>query len=45
MRAGVFKVKKAVDLGFVDFPTLEPRKSACDEEVRLDRRLALRRFP
>ena len=36
----VFKVKKAVDLGFVDFTTLERRKFACDEEVRLNRRLA-----
>src|SRR6185369_5812691 len=38
--ARVFKVKKAVDLGFVDFTTLEQRKFACDEEVRLNRRLA-----
>jgi hypothetical protein len=38
--AHVFKVKKAVDLGFVDFSTLEQRKFACDEEVRLNRRLA-----
>jgi aminoglycoside phosphotransferase family enzyme/predicted kinase len=38
--ARVFKVKKAVDLGFVDFSTLEQRKFACDEEVRLNRRLA-----
>jgi aminoglycoside phosphotransferase family enzyme/predicted kinase len=38
--ARVFKVKKAVDLGFVDFSTLGRRKFACDEEVRLNRRLA-----
>ena len=38
--ARVFKVKKAVDLGFVDFSTLEQRKLACDEEIRLNRRLA-----
>jgi aminoglycoside phosphotransferase family enzyme/predicted kinase len=38
--ARVFKVKKAVHLGFVDFSTLEQRKFACDEEVRLNRRLA-----
>src|SRR6266545_3418509 len=36
----VFKVKKAVDLGFVDFTTLEKRRHACEEEVRLNRRLA-----
>jgi uncharacterized protein len=36
----VFKVKKAVDLGFVDFTTLEQRRQACEEEVRLNQRLA-----
>ena len=36
----VYKVKKAVDLGFVDFSTLARRRHACDEEVRLNRRLA-----
>ena len=36
----VFKVKKAVDLGFADFSTLAKRKHACEEEVRLNRRLA-----
>ena len=36
----VFKVKKAVDLGFLDFTTLEKRKFYCEEEVRLNRRLA-----
>jgi aminoglycoside phosphotransferase family enzyme/predicted kinase len=36
----VFKVKKPVDLGFVDFTTLERRKAACDAEVRLNARLA-----
>lgn len=36
----VFKVKKAVDLGFVDFTTLAKRRHACEEEVRLNRRLA-----
>jgi len=36
----VFKVKKPVDLGFVDFTTLEKRRYFCQEEVRLNRRLA-----
>jgi aminoglycoside phosphotransferase family enzyme/predicted kinase len=34
----VYKVKKAVDLGFVDFTTLAKRKQACEAEVRLNRR-------
>jgi aminoglycoside phosphotransferase family enzyme/predicted kinase len=36
----VFKIRKPVNLGFVDFTTLEKRKHDCDEEVRLNRRLA-----
>lgn len=36
----VYKVKKPVDLGFLDFSTLGRRKQACDDEVRLNRRLA-----
>ena len=35
-----YKVKKAVDLGFVDFTTLPLREHFCREEVRLNRRLA-----
>ena len=35
-----YKVKKPVNLGFVDFSTLDKRKHFCDEEVRLNRRLA-----
>ncbi len=35
-----YKVKKPVDLGFLDFRSLEQRRSACDAEVRLNRRLA-----
>jgi aminoglycoside phosphotransferase family enzyme/predicted kinase len=35
-----YKVKKPVDLGFLDFRTVTARKAACDEEVRLNRRLA-----
>jgi aminoglycoside phosphotransferase family enzyme/predicted kinase len=40
--AGVYayKVKKPVNLGFVDFSTLEKRRHYCEEEVRLNRRLA-----
>lgn len=36
----VYKFKKPVDLGFLDFSTLEKRKHCCEEEVRLNRRLA-----
>lgn len=36
----VFKLKKPVRLPFLDFSTLELRKHDCDEEVRLNRRLA-----
>ncbi|MFV1986324.1 MAG: AAA family ATPase [Gemmatimonadota bacterium] len=36
----VYKVKKPVDLGFLDFSTLERREHFCHEEVRLNRRLA-----
>lgn len=36
----VYKVKKAVDFGFLDFTTLEKRKFFCGEELRLNRRLA-----
>ncbi len=35
-----YKVKKPVNLGFVDFSTLPKRRFFCDEEVRLNRRLA-----
>ncbi len=36
----VFKMKKAVDFGFLDFSTLEKRKRFCEREVDLNRRLA-----
>lgn len=36
----VYKVKKPVNYGFVDFSTLAKRKHFCDEELRLNRRLA-----
>jgi uncharacterized protein len=35
-----FKIKKPVDLGFLDYSTLERRRHFCDEEIRLNRRLA-----
>ena len=35
-----WKVKKPVDLGFLDFSSLEKRHQACLDEVRLNRRLA-----
>lgn len=36
----VWKVKKPVDFGFLDYTTLEKRRAACDAEVRLNARLA-----
>lgn len=36
----VFKRKKPLDLGFVDFSTGEARRTACEAEVTLNRRLA-----
>ena len=35
----VYKVKKAVDLGFLDFTTLEKRRLFCEKELELNRRL------
>ena len=35
-----YKIKKPVDLGFLDFSTLEKRKFYCEEEIRLNRRTA-----
>ncbi|HET8697710.1 MAG TPA: AAA family ATPase, partial [Gammaproteobacteria bacterium] len=35
-----YKVKKPIKLPFVDFSTLELRKRFCDEELRLNQRLA-----
>ena len=36
----VYKVKKAVDFGFLDFTSLEKRKYFCEQEVKLNRRLS-----
>jgi len=35
----VYKVKKAVDLGFLNFTTLEKRRFFCEKELELNRRL------
>jgi aminoglycoside phosphotransferase family enzyme/predicted kinase len=35
-----YKLKRPVDLGFVDFSTLKKRRAACEDELRLNRRLA-----
>jgi hypothetical protein len=35
-----YKIKKPVQFGFLDFSTLEQRRHFCQEEVRLNRRLA-----
>ena len=36
----VYKIKKPVSLAYLDFSTLERRRHFCEEEVRLNRRLA-----
>ncbi len=35
-----YKIKKPVDFGFLDFSTLEKRQNFCEQELRLNRRLA-----
>ena len=35
----VYKIKKPVDMGFLNFTTLDRRRFYCNEEVRLNRRL------
>lgn len=35
-----YKLKKELDLGFLDFSTLDRRRHCCEEELRLNRRLA-----
>jgi len=35
----VYKVKKPVDFGFLDYTTLDKRKHYCEEEIRLNRPL------
>lgn len=38
--AYAYKIKKPVNLGFLDFSNLERRRFFCEEEIRLNRRLA-----
>ncbi|MBU0499223.1 MAG: AAA family ATPase [Gammaproteobacteria bacterium] len=35
-----YKLKKPLNLGFLDFSTLDRRRFCCEEEIRLNRRLA-----
>ncbi len=35
-----YKIKKPLELGFLDFSTLEKRRECCGEELRINRRLA-----
>ncbi|MFI4941301.1 MAG: AAA family ATPase [Burkholderiales bacterium] len=35
-----YKIKKALNLGFLDYSTLDARRFYCDEEIRLNRRTA-----
>jgi len=39
IRNFVYKVKKAVDFGFLDFTTLEKRRFFCEKELELNKRL------
>ncbi|MEK7803148.1 MAG: kinase, partial [Deltaproteobacteria bacterium] len=39
-QAYVYKIKKAVDFGFLNFTTIEKRKFFCHQEVALNRRLS-----
>ena len=36
-----YKIKKPVNLGFLDFTTLAQRQFYCEQELRLNRRLAM----
>jgi uncharacterized protein len=36
----VYKIKKAVDLGFLDFSSVAKRRQCCEQEVSLNRRLS-----
>src|SRR5262250_3060938 len=38
-RSRVVKLKKPVDFGFLDYTTLNKRLRACEDEIRLNRRL------
>ena len=38
--AWAYKIKKAVNFGFLDYSTLEKRRFSCQEELRLNRRFA-----
>ncbi|EXF43523.1 Uma3 [Pseudomonas sp. BAY1663] len=38
--AYAYKIKKPVDFGFLDFTTLAARKRFCEEELRLNQRMA-----
>ncbi|HEU0174500.1 MAG TPA: AAA family ATPase [Blastocatellia bacterium] len=38
-RSRVIKLKKPVDFGFLDYTTLNKRLKACEDEIRLNRRL------
>lgn len=38
--ASVYKIKKPVNFGFLDFSSPELRRASCQEEVRLNRRLS-----
>ncbi|MBI2969877.1 MAG: AAA family ATPase [Gammaproteobacteria bacterium] len=39
-----YKFKKPLNLGFLDFTTLDKRRHFCEEELRLNRRLAPRHY-
>ena len=35
-----YKIKKPLELGFLDFSSLDKRRHSCEEELRINRRLA-----
>ena len=41
----VYKIKKAVNFGFLNFSTLEKRRHFCQREVELNRRLCPKMYP
>ncbi|MGV3484171.1 MAG: AAA family ATPase [Planctomycetaceae bacterium] len=38
--AYVYKLKKSVEFGFLDYSTLDKRRTACEAEIQINRRLA-----
>src|SRR5260370_12022726 len=43
--ARALKIKRAVRFPYLDYSTLEKRKAACDEEMKVNRKFAPRIYP